>query len=176
MIRLLIAMVSVQSLFVMSAMAQTGSSNLGLSSNEPVQVDGDRLEILEDQAKAIFDGNVSVVQGKTVLRTSKLTIFYKKKEGETGSIATGGSEIESLLATGGVNIQSGNQVATGETGTYDMDNEILVLSGKRVTLSEGGNVATGCKLTVTMSNNRARLEGCGNSGSRPTVLIQPKSN
>ena len=83
--------------------------------------------------------------------------------------------IERLEATGGVNIQSGNQVATGDSGVFEMKSQMLVLSGKRVTLSEDGNVATGCKLTVAMQSGRATLEGCGDTGSRPTILLQPKS-
>lgn len=154
-----------------SAFAQENSS-LALSSDKPVQIDGDRLEIFENEGKAIFSGAVSVVQDDTILRTSELTIFYVK--GGEGSIATGAADIDRLVATGGVNIQSGKQVATGETGTYDMQTETFVLSGKRVTLSEDGNVATGCKLTVTQATGRAKLEGCGGT-SRPTVLIQPKN-
>ena len=155
-----------------SAIAQN-STGLALSSDKPVQIDGDKLEIFEEEGKAIFTGAVSVVQDDTVLRTSSLTIFYAK--GGEGSIATGAADIERLVAEGGVNIQSGQQVATGETGTYDMGNETFVLSGKQVTLSEDGNVATGCKLTVTQATGRARLEGCGGS-SRPSVLIQPRKN
>lgn len=148
-------------------------SGLGLSSDAPVQVDGDRLEIFEDKSQAVFNGNVMVVQGDTVLRTSKLTIHYAK--GSQGSIATGNADIERLDAVGGINIQAGDQVATGETGTYNMRTETLVLKGNPVVLSEAGNVAKGCTLTVTQSNGRAKLEGCS-SATRPTIQIQPRKS
>lgn len=151
-----------------------GADGLALNSNDPVQIEGDRLEMREAEGLAVFDGNVSVVQGDTVLRTGKLVIHYDKSGG-ADAVGTGQAAIERLEVSGGVNIQTGKQVATGEQGTYDMRAEVLVLTGKRVTLSEGGNVATGCKLTVTMANSRAKLEGCGNKASRPTVLIQPRS-
>ncbi len=153
--------------------AQLSGSAMTMTSDKPVQVDGDRLEVLEDQGKAIFEGNVRVVQGETILRTGKLEIYYVRNA--DGSVATGGAQIDRLEASNGVNIQSGTQVATGETGTFDMASEILTLSGKRVTLSEDGNVATGCKLTVNMRNSRAKLEGCGTGASRPTILIQPQN-
>lgn len=155
------------------AHAQVGGGDFSLSGDEPVQVDGDRLEVLEDEGMAVFEGNVRVVQGDTVLRTGKLVIRYAR--GGDGSLATGGGQIDRLEASGGVNIQTATQVATGETGTYDMASEVLILSGKRVTLSEDGNVATGCLLTVDMRANRSRLEGCRDQGSRPTILIQPQS-
>ena len=153
------------------ARAQT-STNFSITSDQPVQVDGDRLEVLEDQGRAVFDGNVRVVQGPTVLRTGRLVIHYA---GGGGSIVDGASAIERLEASGGVNIQSGDQVATADRATYDMTSELLTMSGQRVTLSDGGNVATGCRLTVNMRSSRARLEGCGDQGTRPTILIQPQN-
>ena len=157
------------------ARAQSLSAGgLALNSDDPVQVEGDRLEIFEQEGRAVFDGNVTVVQGDTVLRTGKLVIRYNTAGG-TQSIGAGQADIERLEVSGGVNIASGQQVATGDQGFYDMAGEVLVLTGKRVTLTDQGNVATGCKLTVTMSNSRAKLEGCAGSSARPTILIQPKT-
>jgi lipopolysaccharide export system protein LptA len=54
-----------------------------------------------------------------------------------------------------------------------MVSEVLVLNGNPVVLSEGGNVFTGCKLTVQMKNGLANLGSCGN---RVKILIDPQSN
>ena len=167
------AFIIAMALTVSPAAAQLSGDGFALSGDEPVQVDGDRLEVLEDQGLAVFEGNVRVVQGPTVLRTGKLVIHYAR-DGD-GSLAAGGTQIERLEASGGVNIQSENRVATGEQGTFDMASEMLTLSGSRVTLSEDGNVATGCRLTVDMRANRSRLEGCGDRSSRPTILLQPQN-
>lgn len=156
------------------ASAQDRSTGLRLDSDQPVQIEGDTLEVLEDQRRAEFSGNVRVTQGETVLRTGRLVIHYGGGQ-SSGSITAGGSQIELLEAFGGVNIQSGAQVASGDTGVFDMRTEVLVLSGKRVTLSEAGNVATGCKLTVAMKTGRATLSGCAGTGTRPTILLQPNS-
>ena len=158
-----------------SASAQTSrATGLQLSGDQPVQIEGDQLEVREDESMAVFSGNVRVSQGETVMRTGKLVIRYASGE-DGGSLTSGESKIERLEATGGVNIQSGTQVATGDTGVFNMRTEVLVLSGKRVTLSEAGNVATGCKLTVAMQTGRATLQGCGDAASRPTILLQPRS-
>lgn len=158
------------------AVAQSDrSTGLRLDNDQPVQIEGDTLEVLEDLGRAVFSGNVRVSQGDTVLRTGRLVIHYASAGSGSGSITAGGSKIEKLEASGGVNIQSGEQVATGDTGVFNMLTEVLVLSGRQVTLSEGGNVATGCKLTVAMQSGRAKLSGCGDGGSRPTILLQPQS-
>lgn len=165
-----ILIIAVASIAATQAWAQ--SSGFGLSAGAPIQLDGDKLEIFEDQGLAVFQGSVTVIQEDKILKTSKLDIYYAK-DGE-GSIATGAADIDHLVASGGVNMTSGSQVATGETGTYDMRTETLVLTGNPVTLTEAGNVATGCKLTFYQGTGRAHLEGCGKN-SRPTVLIQPKN-
>ena len=155
----------------LSAFAQVGGDAFSLSGDQPVQVDGDRLEVRDDEGIAIFDGNVRVIQGETVIRTGRLVIHYLR-DGATGDPQ---SQIERLEASGGINIQSEGQAATGERATYNMVTETLTLSGDRVTLSEGGNVATGCLLTVDLPTGRSRLEGCADQATRPTVVIQPQN-
>ncbi|MEM1377943.1 MAG: LptA/OstA family protein [Pseudomonadota bacterium] len=153
------------------AKAQDGSG-FTLTSDQPVQIDGDRLEVLEDEGRAVFDGNVRIVQGNTVVRAGRLVIEYAKNGGGSTAIP-GGAGIDRLVASGGVNIQRGQQIATGDRGTFDMASEVFTLTGSRVTLSDNGNLATGCKLVVTMKDGRSRLEGCGGTSTRPTILIQP---
>ena len=171
---LMLALVAGASASIKGAQAQNATGGLGLTGDQPVQVDGDRLEVFEDQGRAVFEGNVRIVQGDTVMRTSKLVIHYA--QGEEGSITPGGSQIERLEVSGGVNIQTATQVATGDAGSYDMASEVLILRGDRVTLTEGGNVATGCVLTVFLADGRSKLEGCGDGGARPTILLQPGGN
>ncbi|MEN0000439.1 MAG: LptA/OstA family protein [Pseudomonadota bacterium] len=156
-----------------TAYAQDGTG-FSLSGSQPVQIDGDRLEVLEEQGQAVFDGNVKIVQGDTIVSARRLVIHYSAGATD-GSAVPGASGIERLVASGGVNIQRGDQIATGDTGTFDMASEVFTLTGQRVTLSDNGNLATGCRLVVTMKDSRSRLEGCGNQGTRPTVLIQPRS-
>ena len=144
-------------------------SGLKMSGNEPIQIESDRLEVREKENIAIFSGNVSVVQGPTLLKAGKLTVYYAKDAG--GSAATGSAAIDKLQVDGGVYVKSDNQVATGDSGTFDMKSEVLVLSGKEVVLSEGTNILKGCKLTFEMKTGRANVEACG---GRVIGLFQPQ--
>jgi lipopolysaccharide export system protein LptA len=146
-------------------------TGLKLSGDQPVQIESDKLDVLENEHKAIFTGNVAVVQGATLLKSGLLTVFYAK---DGGSATTGSSAIERLEASGKVYVKSENQIATGDTGTYDMKTEILVLTGEKVVLSEGENVAVGCKLTVMTKTGRAKLESCKNGG-RVSIVVTPQS-
>lgn len=162
------------------ASAQDGSasqlSGLKLSGDKPIQIESDRLEVNESESMAVFSGNVNVVQGPTLLKAGKMTVFYVK-DGNT-NVATGGSSnIDHLEVEGKVYVKSETQVATGDRGTFDMKTEVLTLSGKEVVLSDGPNVLVGCKLTVQMKSGLANVDGCGGGQStgRVRVLMQPGS-
>lgn len=144
---------------------------LKLSGDKPIQIESDKLEVNENDSKAVFSGNVSVVQGPTMLKTSKMTVYYvKPKDG--AAAPTGQQAIDRLEVDGKVYVKSDTQEATGDHGTFDMKSEVLVLTGDNVVLSEGPNVLTGCKLTVQMKTGLANFEGCG---KRIKTLLTPGS-
>ena len=145
---------------------------LKMSSNEPIQIESDRLEVRDKENMAIFSGNVAVVQGTTVLKAGKLTVFYVPGSDVASS---GSSAIDHLLVEGTVYVKSQDQIATGDQGSFDMKSEMLVLTGEKVVLTQGENVLVGCKLTVNMKTNLANFEGCAKSGGRVSTLLNPKS-
>ena len=176
-IRALVASALLLALSGTAAVAQEQEgrlSGLKLDGDKPIQIESDQLEVRENEGVAIFTGNVSVVQGPTLMRSGKMTVYYNT---EGGSATTGSADIDRLLVDGKVYIKSENQVATGDTGSFDMRTEVLVLSGKEVVLSEGDNVIVGCKLTVQMATGQATLAGCADGGNtgRVKMLLKPGS-
>jgi lipopolysaccharide export system protein LptA len=143
-------------------------AGLTLSGDGPVQIESDKLEVRENENIAIFTGNVAVVQDKTLLKAGKLIVYYAD---DGGSATTGTAKIERLEATEKVYMKSETQVGTGDAATFNMKTEVLVLTGKQVVLTEGDNIATGCKLTVQMGSGQAQLDGCG----RVSMVVSPKS-
>ena len=158
------------------APAQGSITGLRLSGDQPIQIESDKLEVRETDNLAIFSGNVSVVQGPTVLKSGRMTVYYAK---DGGSATTGSANIDRLEVDGKVHVKSKGQVATGDHGVFDMKTEVLVLSGDEVVLSEGENVLVGCKLTVRMKTGQAQVDGCkkGQGGSgRVMMSITPGSS
>jgi lipopolysaccharide export system protein LptA len=148
-------------------------TGLRLNGDQPIEIESDKLEVQENENKAIFTGNVSVTQGPTILKSGTMTVFYAK---DGGSAATGSSNIERLEVDGKVYVKSDAQVATGDRGVFDMKTEVLVLSGNEVVLSEGKNVLRGCKLTVQMKSGRAQVDGCSKGGNgRVQMKLDPSS-
>ena len=160
------------------ASAQAASSRMEgmqLSNDKPIQIESDKLEIREQDNIAVFTGNVNVVQGTTTLKSGHMVVHYKddgKKGGQSPSLSSGNTNIELIELEDGVFLSSGEQQATGDSGTFEMASQTFVLKGKRVVLSEGQNVFVGCKLTVLAQTGEAKLDACG---GRVKIQLDPQS-
>jgi lipopolysaccharide export system protein LptA len=154
------------------ALAQATSSRMKgmqLSNDKPIQIESDKLEIKDPESKAIFTGNVKVVQGTTTLQAGNMTVFYKAGG---GSISGGNADIDRIEVSNKVFLNSGVQQATADTGAFDLTRQTLVLKGDKVVLSEGKNVFVGCQLNVQMDTGEAQLEACG---GRVQIQLDPQS-
>jgi len=167
------------------SLAQSGASGqvsgLKLSGDKPIQIESDKLEVRQAENLAVFTGNVTVVQGPTLLKAGKMMVYYVKDPNAAakgteaaGAAMPGSANIDHLEVSSKVYIKSDDQVATGDNGTFDMKTQVLVLSGKEVVLSQGPNVLKGCKLTVQMKTGLANVDGCG--GRVIMSMTPPKSD
>lgn len=153
-------------------------------SDQPVNIDADRLEVQEQDQTAVFSGNVVVVQGASTLRTAKLTIFYDKADGASasasapaaatsapaGDVVTG-RNIRRLEAEGSVSVTSGTQKATGARGVFDLPSNTVVLSGN-VVVTQGNNILKGDRLVVDLTTQKSRVESA-QSGGRVQGVFGP---
>lgn len=162
---------------LIAAPAAAQSTSFQLSSDEPVQIQADKLDVKDGEGRAIFQGNVEVVQGELSLRSAVMTVYYSSEGQGTGSPAAGlggAGDIERIEAGGGVRVRSGEQVATGDRATFDMATEIVTLSGDKVVLTDAGNVITGCRLVVALKTGDATVEPC--QSGRVQILLDGNSN
>src|SRR5690242_1507189 len=167
----------------------------GFSKNkgQPVSIEAERLEVRDKDKTATFAGKVQVVQGDTTLRCKTLTVFYDEPgEAKPGSnrpaakIASSAEQkIKKLDAKGDVVVTQNDQVATGDTASFDMDKNVVTMSGN-VVLTQGQNVLRGSRLVVDLTNGYSRVEsGSGKegrvqglfvpSGSQPGLPGKPQS-
>ncbi|MBD1548974.1 lipopolysaccharide transport periplasmic protein LptA [Roseibium aggregatum] len=153
------------------ASAQTFSdafAGFGSNSREPIQIEAQQLEVEDKTNSATFKGDVVVSQGDTRLKTERLRVFYDGSA--TGSVQ---QKISRLEASGRVYITAKDQTATGDQATFDMNRQVMVMTGKEVVLSQGPNVVVGNKLTVNLKTGKADLQAP--TSGRVKVLIQPNS-
>lgn len=170
------------------ARAQQGAAagfNLN-ASDEPVRIEADVLEVLDDQGTAVFTGKVVAQQGDTTLNTTKLTVFYeggamaKQANEASGDAASGGpaqsQRIKRLEAEGQVVVTTKDQRATGDKAIFRMEDNSVTLTGD-VVLSQGKNVLRGTELIVDLDTGRSKLVSNDSSGqpSRVSGMFLPGS-
>ena len=178
-------------LYSATAFAATSPSNSGTSllpgsnSKDPVSIEADKLVYFEKDLKAIYSGNVVVIQGDTKLTCTVMTIFMEKAGDAAAAAATPARAAESSGAdaaavapaapagqnsrvrhmdcVGPVTVLSKTQTATGDSGIYDKPQNKVWLIG-HVTLSDGGNVTKGDKLVYDLLTGQATVETAGSKG------------
>ena len=136
----------------------------------PIQIEADRLEVIDKKAMAIFEGNVKVVQGDSVLKANKLIVFYLK--GAKGKKTTQGNSIKKLEVSGTVYVRSEDNEATSDRGSFNMITEDVELAGN-VVLTQGKNIMTGCRLRANLKTGIAKMiSNCGGKpGKKPGRVI-----
>jgi lipopolysaccharide export system protein LptA len=132
--------------------AQPISALKGHNSNAPVDVHADRLEVQDRADRAIFAGNVHVVQAELTLDTTRLTVAYSGGQGNSNP------QIRRLDAAGGVVVKSPTEVAKGDFGIYDLDHKLITLIGN-VQLNREQNQVNGARLVIDLDSGRAVVDG-----------------
>jgi len=137
----------------------------GHNTNAPVDVTSDRIEVQDRADRAVFSGNVHVIQADLTLDTDRLTVAYSGGQGSSGL------QINRLDAAGGVVVHSPSETAKGDIGVYDLDRKLITLIGN-VQLTRENNRVNGSRLVIDLNSGRAVVDGgppgVNSSGGRVT--------
>lgn len=131
---------------------QPRSALAGHNTNAPVDVTSDRIEVQDRADRAVFSGNVHVVQADMTLDTDRLTVAY------SGGQAASGLQINRLDAAGGVVVHSPSETAKGDFGVYDLNRKLITLIGN-VQLTRENNLVNGSRLVIDLDSGRAVIDG-----------------
>lgn len=153
--------------------------------SQPVNIEADRLDADDNAKKAVFKGDVRVVQGDFNVRTSELRATYSGSQGlglrktETAKPEQpANSSITRIEASGKVVITAKNgQTATGDWADFDVKNNQITLGGD-VVLTQQKNVVRGTKLVIdtTTGESVLKTEGLNSSyiaGASDDVTTPP---
>lgn len=124
----------------------------------PVEVTADNLNVNQNDSTAVFTGNVVIGQGEMRLSAPRVLVVYLKDQ----------SGIESLNATGGVTVVSGQDAAEAERADYNIITGMIEMRGD-VLLVQGDNAITGETMFVDTNAGTARVSG------RVKTILQPRS-
>lgn len=144
---------------VAEAQQKIAFGDLNQDTTQPVQVTADQLAVNNADGTAVFTGNVVVTQGEMKLAAGEVKVSYGAEQ----------SQIESLIASGGVTVTNLGDAAEAKEAVYTIDSGVIVLSGD-VLLTQGGSAMAGQKLTINLKDGTGVMEG------RVTTTFQPGGN
>lgn len=132
------------------ATAQTNLSlgDITTNADTPVEVTADSLEVDQDTGRAVFSGNVLVVQGDIRIGAGKVEVFYDAE----------GGAITRLVASDGITFVTATEAVEASDADYDLGTGLIVLTGK-VLLTQGKNALSAERMTVNLRDGSAQLDG-----------------
>lgn len=138
------------------------------SQGGPIQVDADNGEILDREKKAIYYGNVDVIQGDARLRADRIEVIYAGG-GEASGIGGSFGDLQTIVAIGDVFYVTPDFKARGDQGTYNATDGTITLTGN-VIVNRGDDVAEGDQLVLILDEGRSVLSA-DDDGRVRTVLV-----
>ena len=137
-------------------LAQTtvDTSAIAQSARQPgeVNIEADRMEVLDQEKRAIFIGNVDAQRGEIAFSTDRLVADYEETPGE------GGTDVTFLEATGAVVIETPGQRITGAWAKMDVKSNQVTVGGN-VVVTQGTTVLHGEQLFVDLDKNTSEMTG-----------------
>jgi len=127
----------------------------GFNSNAPVNYAADRIELQDRQNRVILSGNVDINQGDLRLRAARTTVAYT----DTDTL-----RIQRIDATGGVQVNRGNETARGNVAIYDFNQRIITMVGN-VALRRGTDTLNGGRLVIDLDSKVSTIDGRTSGGS-----------
>ncbi|MET4130239.1 lipopolysaccharide export system protein LptA [Roseovarius sp. MBR-79] len=144
------------------AMAQAGAFSFGQGTRDraaPVEVSSDALSVDQNDNSALFTGSVVIAQGDMRLAAPRVRVVYLPDR----------SGIETLEASGGVTLTSGEDAAEAQDAAYNLGTGMIELRGN-VMLVQGTSAISGDTVIVDTNAGTAQVTG------RVKTILRPQEN
>jgi len=151
--------------FLWLRVAAAASATIGTSvkkdENKKIRITANKLIAALDAGEIEFIGNVKATQASTVITSDRLKIFYKADATKSQTQIPQPETIEKIIAQGHVKIIHEDIIAETDMAEYDMQSEILVLTGERSNVTQGGHSISGTKFTLYRLAGKITIESNG---------------
>ncbi|MEJ8562189.1 LptA/OstA family protein [Yoonia sp. GPGPB17] len=140
-------------LFVVTAGPAFAQSNINLGgiavdTSAAIEVTADSLSVDQASGKAVFNGNVIIVQGDLRLTAGRVEVLY----------GTDTSQIARLIATEAVTFVTAEEAAEAQEADYDVTTGLLILAGD-VLLTQGPSAISADQMTINVTDGTAAMDG-----------------
>lgn len=142
-------------LFMPCASVQAAQEN-----QAPIEVTSERMEALSAPRRVLFSGTVVASQGDIVMYADRMTIYFREND----------NEVARIHAEGRVRIVQGERVATGDTGIFHRDEQMVVLSGNP-RIIQGRDSVEGDEIIVYLQEERSIVKS--REGAPARAIFHP---
>lgn len=111
--------------------------------NIPVQIEAKKLTVYQQESKVIFEGNVVLKRGATVIHCDKLTAYYDDKTWE----------VKTAICKGSVKVTHKDTIARCDEAIFDNEKQTITMKGNPV-VYQGENIFRGDELKYYMSSEK----------------------
>lgn len=126
------------------------------NNKEPIDITADRLEVFQEENRAVFTGHVIAIQGDTKLTSEKMVVHYRQKDEAKGA-AEESQSIRRIEVDQNVFLATPTETASGLRGVYDLEKREIRLNGD-VVLTQKNNTLRGDHLTYDLNTGKSVLE------------------
>ncbi|WP_176695874.1 LptA/OstA family protein [Phenylobacterium immobile] len=135
------------------------------SSNAPVDITADELEVVNGDCSAIWRGNAEALQDTSRLRADVLRIYNKKGPAKAGGQASCGA-MDRMEAEGSVYYVSPQQRVRSNAATYQAASETITMTGD-VVAAQGQNVLRGSRMTINTETGKGVMQSDVKGRNKP---------
>ena len=126
-------------------------------STKEIEITAATMEWNKKDNVAIAIGEAKAIKGNNILHANKIVVFFnKKKDVET---------INKLNASGNVKFIREDQIATGDSAIYYVENENILMKGN-VTLQKEDSIMLGDELSIDLKTSSSKLTSKNNQKVR----------
>jgi lipopolysaccharide export system protein LptA len=151
-----------------AGISESARAQLAPSSNAPVDVTADQLEVQNQKCLAVWSGDAEALQATSRLRANTINIYNKSLGARAGDQpGQNCGQLDRMEADGQVYYVTPNQIVKGDHAVYSADTKTIVVTGD-VIVAQGRNVSSGTRLVINTDTGVANMEsdvtGRGKSG------------
>jgi lipopolysaccharide export system protein LptA len=133
-----------------AAQVAVGFGGVAHDASQQVEVVSDSLTIDQTSGRAVFSGNVVILQGDLRMAAERVEVIYSDADGQRS--------VDEVMASGGVLVTRGEDAAEGDEAQYDIAAGLMTLSGD-VLVTQGATTIAGDSMILDMTTGNGTVSG-----------------
>lgn len=156
-----------------NSLSQVKKTPKKTSSESPIVVRSNSLEVDQENRLIIFEGNVRAKGRDMVIDCKKMIVYYLNSPTKNESKAEA-RRIDKIVALGDVTINSSNGAVARAGKAVFYQNEDKAVLTQNPSIQQGPDFVEGHRITIFLNENRSIVEGSKTKRVKATIFPKEK--